>query len=77
MVSESFSTFNQARNSCRDDLRCNGIIDVQCDDFLFWKCNGYLKKENIHDEYPDTCAWEKGIMIKYYNDSARGTKKFF
>lgn len=66
MVSESLSSFNEAKNSCRDDLSCNGIIDVKCDDFLFWKCNGYLKKDK-YDGYADTCVWKIGIMIKTIN----------
>ena len=64
-VIKAYSTLSAAKDECKKDENCNAVFDVNCDNFLFWTCQGNIAPAftfSISTE--SSCVWERGKAHK-------------
>ena len=63
-IIEGYFSFSDAKADCKNDMNCNGIVDVNCDAVLFWTCKGKIKL-GLKGSAKKSCTWRKGSKLDY------------
>ena len=75
-ILRGYPSLSEAKIGCKNNSNCSGVFDVDCDDYLFWSCEGKIESidSTLSNELDKTlCLWERGTtsiltMIIELND---------
>ena len=56
-VLDTYPSLVDATSSCKNDSKCTGIVDVDCEEKLFSTCSGEMK---FGSSWEMVCFWRKG-----------------
>ena len=56
-VLDTYPSLVDATSSCKNDSKCTGIVDVDCENNLFSTCSGEMK---FGSTWEMVCFWRKG-----------------
>ena len=62
-ILRGYPSLSEAKIGCKNNSNCSGVFDVDCDDYLFWSCEGKIESidSTLSNELDKTlCLWERG-----------------
>ena len=55
---EGYFSHSDAKNGCKNNSNCNGFVNFDCDNILFWTCDGKIER-GLNRSEKNSCAWKK------------------